>query len=218
MGQTKDLEGVSGAAYQAQMHPTMIMNGLRQMTVERVIQDTVVSMMHHMAAVMDPMEGMQLYGVDPRDGAQILEIAHPDMLLRNMRVKVELTQQMPRDVWQYVNVIQMLGKEGFLPRQLVTEQTTKLLNLPVKDMTSVMQQLASDDLYKARMELLKSQAQQALGHFRQAMHNREQNPALLSDGSAPYRLSAEGEDPRLPETITPQGPMQIEAELAPGGY
>jgi hypothetical protein len=151
---------------------------------------------------MDPVSGMELYGVDPRDGKAVQAIAHPQMLLNNTRIVVKLSQQAPRALVQYIAMIQQLGDKGYLPRALVTEQTADLLQLPVTDMSSISQQLASDDYYKLTIEALRAKAQQASGYLKQEQYNRGEQPGLLSDGTAPVGLHSSMEDPVL------QGEMQ----------
>ena len=57
------------------------------------------------------------------------------------------------------------------------------------------QQIASDDAYKIQIEMLNAKAAEAAGYLKQAMWNRQEQPALLQDGSAPVGLHSEMLDP-----------------------
>jgi hypothetical protein len=199
---TQDLEGVAGAAFAENMQPVTARNQIRQMNLGTGMRRFARTFLRHVASVMDPVSGMELYGVDPRDGKAVQAIAHPQMLLNNTRIVVKLSQQAPRALVQYIAMIQQLGDKGYLPRALVTEQTADLLQLPVTDMSSISQQLASDDYYKLTIEALRAKAQQASGYLKQEQYNRGEQPGLLSDGTAPVGLHSSMEDPVL------QGEMQ----------
>jgi hypothetical protein len=218
---TQELSGVSGSAFSESMHPLMVRNRVRQMSLEGAMANFIRVMLRHLATVVDPVEGLTLYGVDPRDQSQLMEMATPDVMLRNTRINVQLSQQTPRSVFQYVQLLQTLGDQGYLPRQLVTEQVAELMNLPVRDMTSVMDQIAADEDYKLRMDVLKQQAQQAYPQLRQEMWNREQQPLLNAQGEAPYRMSSEGVDPVMqgemnPQNMGPQIPRPSGNEMPEG--
>lgn len=208
----KDLDGVSGAAFVENLQPETVRNQVRQQNLAVGMRHMLRTFVRHMAAVMDQDEGMELEGVDYRDMKQIVAMAHPDMLLRNKRIQVKLSQQTPRSVWQYLNVIKGLGDSGYLPRQLVTEQTAELLQLPVTDMSSIMGQIASDDHYKIQLDVLRAKAAEAAGYLRQEIYNRQEQPGLLMDGSAPVGMSSEMLDPVMqgemaPQTMQPVGPV-----------
>jgi hypothetical protein len=88
-------------------------------------------------------------------------------------------------------------------------------------MTSVMDQIAADEDYKLRMDVLKQQAQQAYPQLRQEMWNREQQPLLNAQGEAPYRMSSEGVDPVMqgemnPQNMGPQIPRPSGNEMPEG--
>jgi hypothetical protein len=192
---TKDLDGVSGATFVETLQPITVRNQGRQANMAMATRMMLRTFLKHMASVVDPVSGIELYGVDPRDNRDIVAMAHPDMLLRNTRIQVRLSQQTPRSVWQYLQVIQGLGDRGYLPRSLVTEQTAELLQLPVTDMTSITQQIAADDAYKIQIEVLKAKAAEAYGIYQQNLYNKQENPALLTDGTAPVGMHSEMIDP-----------------------
>jgi hypothetical protein len=145
------------------------------------------------------------WGLDPRDRKAVAELIKPDQLLNNCRVLVRLPNQTPRMVTQYINTIQQLGSQGYLPRSLVAEQAAELMNLPVSDFSSLMEETKGDELWKIKLQMF---SQEALGQFRQHAYNKMQNPQLTDDGHAPQRGSSEAQDPRQWEETDLNGPIQ----------
>jgi hypothetical protein len=213
---------VSGSAHAEQMHPYTVKNRLRQDALARSIAISCECMLRHMAARINPRQGMVLYGADPRDRSQISELLRPADLLEPITIDVRLPSQTPRNVYLMVQLLQSLAKEGIISMEVAAESIVKWLDLPVGDMSSMMAAAQADQIKKVQMQIAQQEAMKLLPMVRQEANNRHFNPDAHMDGSAPYQLGSQGMDPTLAAQAATPGPVQREAQanraITQGGY
>ena len=207
----QQIEGVSGSAQTEQMHPFNVKNNVKQDLLARSIAVTCELMLRYMAVRVDPHTGMTLFGADPRDRSQIVELLYPEDLLEAVYIDVRLPSQTPRNVYLMVQLLMNLTKEGIISQELSAETIVRLLDLPVSDMSSMMQAAQADQIRKVQMQIAQQEAMKLLPQVREAANNRGLNPDAMSDGSKPIQLNSQGADPMMVN----EGSMQPQPQ-APG--